>query len=685
MKNKVSVSNNGIESSGIIRDYMDAIAELIWNGFDAEAKNIKIDFSANEIDTINEIKIIDDGKGIDFSTLDETFGNFNDSIKKNTYQKTSSSIRGHKGKGRFSFAAFSGLAKWHTIYEDKNENKKLEYDISISKNSKDIYDAENTKISKATSTGTTLILKDLFEVTGYSFTSDSFVNHLAKEFGWFLLLNKEQSFSIKINNNEVEYENLIAESEVRPLTIKSADGINQDFKITFIRWNENIGDKFYFYYLNSSQIELFKELTSYNNNAIGFYHSVYIESKYFDNFVPSDKVENNNLFEDSKNSGVFKTLKTHLHSLVREKEKIFLHDGAAQNLIDTYEKNGVIPKFGKNKYEQARKKDLIDVVKGIYCIEPKVFQGLNKEQQKVSVGLINLLLDTDERESITEIIGQIVKLTTDERLQLAEILKKTTVSKISKTINLIENRYKIIELLKILVFDLQKFTNERDHIQKVIQENYWLFGEQYHLASANEGFDVLLSRYTEFLSKSDGKSTDKKKSNSDDSNRRPDIFVCRKHTIPDSRDNETMMEENLIVELKRPTVTIGTKELRQVEDYLEIIRNDPAFNSDKRCWKFFVVSNKVDEYVKGQYESEKNKGKKFLVKALFNFEIYAFTWDDVFMLFDLRHKFLVDNLEFDKKIIIAELLEKKIDIFGHQASEIISKSIIDISRKENLN
>ncbi len=685
MKNKVSVSNSGIESSGIIRDYMDAIAELIWNGFDAEAKNIKIDFSANEIDTINEIKIIDDGKGIDFSTLDETFGNFNDSIKKNTYQKTSSSIRGHKGKGRFSFAAFSGLAKWHTIYEDKKEKKKLEYDISISKNSKDIYDAENKTISKSTSTGTTLVLRDLFEVTGYSFTSDPFINHLAKEFGWFLLLNKEQSFSIKINNKEVEYENLIAESEVKPLTIKNAEGINQDFKITFIRWNENIGDKFYFYYLNSSQNELFKELTSYNNNAIGFYHSVYIESKYFDKFLPSDKVENINLFEDSKNSGVFRTLKVHLHNLVKEKEKIFLHGGAAQHLIDTYEKNGVIPKFGKNKYEQARKKDLIDVVIGIYCIEPKVFQGLNKEQQKVSVGLINLLLDTDERESITEIIGQIVKLTTDERLQLAEILKKTTVSKISKTINLIENRYKIIELLKILVFDLQKFTNERDHIQKVIHENYWLFGEQYHLASANEGFDVLLSRYTEFLAKSDDKSTGKKKSNSDDSNRRPDIFVCRKHTIPDIRDNETMMEENLIVELKRPTVTIGTKELRQVEDYLEIIRNDPAFNSNKRCWKFFVVSNKVDEYVKGQYESEKNKGKKFLVKALFNFEIYAFTWDDVFMLFDLRHKFLVDNLEFDKKIIIAELLEKNINFYNADRSDLISKDILDLNKKQSLN
>ncbi len=30
-------------------------------------------------------------------------------------------------------------------------------------------------------------------------------------------------------------------------------------------------------------------------------------------------------------------------------------------------------------------------------------------------------------------------------------------------------------MLKTLVYDLVKFTNERDHIQKIIEQNYWLF------------------------------------------------------------------------------------------------------------------------------------------------------------------------------------------------------------------
>lgn len=689
MKKKVSVTNNGIESSGLTKDYMDGVVELIWNGFDAGAKKVHIDFSSNEIDTIYALQISDDGKGIDFSTLDKTFGNFNDSIKKHTYQKSSSALRGHKGKGRFSFAAFSGNAHWHTIYEEEKEKTFLEYDIIIRKNTKHLYDAENKKVSKATASGTVVTLTDLFEVTGYSFKCDEFKTHLAREFGWFLLLNKERSFSISINGEDIDYSGLIAESEVISLKIKNKEGVENIFKITFVRWAEKIGDKFYFYYLNNSQIEVFKDLTSYNNNAIGFNHSVYVESNYFDSFSPSDNEQSQNLFEETKNTGVFKALVNHLHNLVKEKQKSFLYGGAAEQLIDTYERNGVIPKFKANRYEQARKKDLISVVKGIYCIEPKIFQGLNKEQQKVSVALINLLLDTEERESITEIVGQVVNMSQDERKELAELLKKTTISKISRTINLIEARFKIIELLKMLVFDLEKFTTERDHLQKAIEDNYWLFGEQYHMVSANEGFNLLLNKYLEViegLEAADAKKSGKKKVNSDESNRRPDVFVCRKHSVPDIRDDQYYMDENLIVELKKPTIEIGKEQLRQIEDYLEIIINEPQFNSQKRVWKFFIIGKNVDDYVKSQYESEKVKGKRFLVKSVLNYEIYAYSWDDIFKMFDLRHQFLVDNLEFDKSVIRKELIDKGIDLFkGDNAPENVLKQIIELNQEGELN
>ena len=60
---------------------------------------------------------------------------------------------------------------------------------------------------------------------------------------------------------------------------------------------------------------------------------------------------------------------------------------------------------------------------------------------------------------------------------------------------MIKNRCEVVEQLRNLVFDLKKFSTEREHIQLAIEDNYWLFGEQFHLVSADETFEKALSNY----------------------------------------------------------------------------------------------------------------------------------------------------------------------------------------------
>lgn len=411
MKEKVSVTDTGIQSSGLPRDYMEAVAEYIWNGFDAAASIIDITFETNEIDTIYSLSITDNGTGIDYEQLKETFGNFNDSIKKATFQKTSSFIKGNKGRGRFSFSAFSGKALWKTVYKDQTTGQLKAYEILITKNSKDYFDPHNNRDLSKGATGTMVTFTDLFDVTGFSFQSDEFKTFLEREFGWFLMLNREKEYQIRINGVAVPYQQLIAESDIGTLPIKDAEGKDHYFKITFVRWSERIGDKFFFYFLNSHQKELFKDLTSFNNNAIGFYHSVYVESRYFDAFNPQDNELSQNLFERTRQHGVFKSLMNHLHELVRLRQKAFVDGEAAEKLVDNYEKNGIIPKLNDGR----KKKALLKVVKSLYCIEPRLFQGLNKEQQRINVGLLGILLEAGMKEDIVELVSHIVPLTDEDR------------------------------------------------------------------------------------------------------------------------------------------------------------------------------------------------------------------------------------------------------------------------------
>ena len=130
--------------------------------------------------------------------------------------------------------------------------------------------------------------------------------------------------------------------------------------------------------------------------------------------------------------------------------------------------------------------------------------------------------------------------------------------------------------------------------------------------------------------------------------RRPDIFICRKRGVDDTYDFSSIMDENIIIELKRPSVIIGKEQFRQIEDYLDLIKREAKFNSQLRKWKFIVVSNKVDDYILEQYNSFQSYNKRFLVHIKEQFEIYAMTWDDIFQAFDIRHRFLLNKLDIDR-------------------------------------
>ncbi len=665
MKNKVGVNNNSIDSAGITKDYMDAISELIWNGFDASASQIDIRFNSNEIDHIDEISIVDNGTGINLSDLSETFGSFLDSVKRGASQR-SSYVRGKKGKGRFSFIAFANTAVWSTVFLDLHSQKYLAYDVTVHANDKDHYNDENRRIAETEETGTCLKLSNLYGVTAYSFQSDDFISFLKYEFGWFLLLNSKKGYTLSINGRPLEYDDILGDHEVSNRIISDRAGVDHKFTITYVRWNEKIGDKFYYYFLNGEKKEIFKQLTSFNNNAIKFFHSIYIESDFFNDFTFSDNQESEPIFGYTQNSPVFKRLIKELQRIIILKQKEFVRINAANELISRYERNGIFPKFKNNKYEQEKRKDLLEVVREIYCIQPKIFKGLNETQEKTSIGFINLLLDTDERESILSILEGIVSISSEERENLSILLKKTSLVHITKTINLIESRFKTVELVKTLVFDLKQFSNERDHIQHAIADNYWLFGEQFHLVTANEGFEKLLSNYLYLV---DGLSKPAKAQIKDEEkNRRPDLFMCRQRSIPDPNNHDDDIEENIMVELKRPNVTIGKDQLRQIEDYMDFITREDQFNSKTRKWSFFVISNRVDEYIEKQYDEFKDKGKRYLVKSWGNLEVFAMTWDDVFRSFTIKHKYLLDKLDFDQRAIQDELNLKgiKLEVAGSQ-------------------
>lgn len=652
MRRKVQINNESIESI-VKKDYKEALVEYILNSFEANATEVSIVSVRNELSGVDELRITDNGTGIDHGTLRQTFESFLSSNKLPLLKPIS--LGRNKGRGRYSFISFADSATWQTVYRDGN--KLLSYTIRINAATKDYVDFDEEAVDvtgEQTATGTTVSLRGINTLTIESMEFAQIEKPLLNAFASFLYLKRSKGYKITIDGKSLDYSKFIDTelSEDKVLTIDS-----QDFTVYFIKWIDSIKSRYFFYFLDAESREKYNKHTKFNNNAIEFCHSVYIESVYFDDFIPlddSDAPEDQIIIGETQGenqrSATFKKLLKALNEFIESKLKAFVKKDA-DRLVEKIQSEGDFPKFGQTAFDRERKDDLVTVVKEIYCVEPRIFKGLKREPQKSILGFLNLLLSTDERENVVKIVEEIKQLTTQERADLAAILQYTKLSNVIRTIKLVTDRLRVIDMLRQLIYDNEAFATERNHIQKVVAENYWLFGEEFHLVSADENFEKALSEYLYIIDGSDEK--EKYSISNPERLRRPDVFICQKRALENLDGSQ--LEQNILVELKAPQIVLGKKVHRQIEDYMDLIIKEPRFNRQLRVWRFIAVCKSVDEDIKNLYESFRVHNKRFLTRIAGNYEVYAMTWDDVFKSYELRYSFLLKRLNVDQQVLLSSI------------------------------
>lgn len=423
MKNSTKITNASIESAGLPKDPKQVIAEYIWNGFDAKATSIAIDISSNELGYIERIRIMDNGEGIVPDLLHHSFGNFLDSLKKKA-PKRSSYTRGKKGKGRFSFSLFATRATWHTVVAMGNNI--IAYKLVIDRASKEEYESSDPQRSNAESTGTTVVLEGIFGLNAAVLESEEFTGFLAQEFGWFLHLNKD--YTIKINGKALAYDQLIQETDTTSFTIYSPEENSFIFKVNYIRWKQPIGDRYYYYFLNSHNMEVAKVLSSFNNNAIEFHHSVYVESIFFNHFEPSEILLSNegNLFSEKEHQVVYRRLMTELRDMLDRKQKKYVREQAVTIKMQELVQKKLLPPYSTSEKDNKRKAILLDLIQELYIADPRAFVGIKTDLVRTYLGFLDLLLQTDQRMEILPIVEQAIPLSDKEKERMKKLLSSAS-------------------------------------------------------------------------------------------------------------------------------------------------------------------------------------------------------------------------------------------------------------------
>ena len=636
-----------------------AISEFIWNGFDAGATVVNVEYDSNGLGGIEELRISDNGTGIDFDALDKTFRPFFESSREFQLaaSRKISAIHGKNGVGRLTFFRFARTAQWETVYGSNGESPRG-YSISVNVDSLNTFQSTTPQLCDAP-LGTTVRFTGVVPMDTYLF-ENSIVPYFRQQFAWFLELNGPRGFKILVNDSCLDYGSLIGERDSKNWQIPD-DAQTFQFAMRYVQWLRKPADEFsHFYYVGSDNVERHKKTTTFNKKSDEFYHSVYITSSFFDSIGqtewPEAEYDDGQMSLFSRRNPVYKALHYKLSSFLRDKRKPFLKR-YTDRLVESYHKDGVFPVL-QSRWEEPRLEELERLVRDLYVVKPSLFSDLNLEQRKTFVRLLNLALDESERDSLLAIIREVVDLDSSERKELAERFKYSSLSNISKTIRLIEDRYKAVAEFKQLIYELKEFTYEND-VQKMVEQHYWLFGEGYSLVTAAEpNFEQALRRQRFLLYGDDSIA----KINHPDKDREMDIFAVRQ-TMHNGRIN------NIVVELKRPKVYLAREHLDQVEEYMDVIRSTGEFNAANMTWQYYLIGNdfkkKDRSIIEGKIESAKNHGEAYLVQSLEDkrIRVYVKKWSEVFGDFELRHSFLQEKLELEREKLISQ---------GCTPSEIVS-------------
>ena len=176
-----------------------------------------------------------------------------------------------------------------------------------------------------------------------------------------------------------------------------------------------------------------------------------------------------------------------------------------------------------------------------------------------------------------------------------------------------------------------KAIKERTQFHKVLLKELWIFGEKYTLGTSDQSLRNLLKAHLNCLGR-DELTPEIPPEAVEDLTRIPDL--CLFQQICPSYENF----EHLVIELKRPTLTLTLKEMDQIRDYALTVAENPMFDKTRTKWHFVLLGQRLDQHVQRALRNQ-TVGEGNFYNAD-NVSISVFEWSKIIQDNKLKYEYL---------------------------------------------
>ncbi|SHM18717.1 ATP-binding protein [Bradyrhizobium lablabi] len=623
----VAVQDDFVERQITRAKPIQALAELIWNGLDADATSVDIELKRNDLaGELSQIIVYDNGDGFSRDEAKALFGNLGGSWKRTTREtaRLKRQIHGQEGRGRYRAFALGRAVEWDVCYKAANGNRSFKIRLFHGQLNDVTITDENTTPKRPT--GVIVTISDLWHDYRLLESEDR-IQELIETFALYLM--NYRGVNISIAGTKLDPDAAILSQNTRQIAVFPEQAGAHAVELHIVEWKKPTKRTLYLCTSNGFPVD---QLETRFQVPQPYSFSAYLKSTFVDVMQTEGRVGLAEL-----DPAIIPLIES-----AREAIRDYFQNRSAERartIVDDWKARNIYPYQGapQGSVETAERQVFDMVAVRIQEIAPDI--GSSSEKDKAFH--LRMLRSAIERgpDELQTIMKEVLDLPPREQKALADLLQETTLSAMITATKTITDRLKFISGLEAIIFnpEMKKRLKERSQLHKILAENTWIFGEEYNLWVNDRSLHAILEKHKQHLDPEividdDVKIIDKTRGIVDLMFSR----TTRRHRADDI--------ENLVVELKAPKVKIGSDELTQAKKYAFAIADDERFNTVTGIkWHFWIVSNDYDQFTKREIDGVDRKNR--LVYRHDNITVGIKTWAELIEENKARLQFFRDHLQ----------------------------------------
>jgi Histidine kinase-, DNA gyrase B-, and HSP90-like ATPase len=596
-----------------------AIAELIWNGLDADATSVSVDYELNPFDGVDAVIVRDNGAGMTPAEARFGFRNFGNSWKRSATSTAGGRvIHGKLGRGRYTAYAIGGHPVWTSVADDDGVRRRLSVTGSGAALRSVRVNAEPEPVGE--DLGTTVRIDQLTEQAERELLHDSIWQELTTRFAPYL--EQYPDVSVTFRGKPLNAAGL--QDRVHTEQICLGD-TGVEATLTIIEWNIKVERHLYLCDDHGSALaDMMPGVL-----APGYQFTAYLRWVGF-------RDAGNDILLAEMDSGPAGELIAASKDRIRD----YFRGRAAekhQDQINTWEAEGAYPDFGEQDTPvRVAERQAFDLV--ALSAAAVVNEGTLRSR-RLALNLIKTALESGPT-ALQDVLLNVLELPQEKVEELRALLDRTTLGSVIEAAKRVADRLDFLAGLDALIFDAdsKKQTLERRQLHRILANETWVFGEEWALTGDDERLTKVLAAHLRLLGEDVELAGTDAVLREDGTDAIPDLVLSRTMQTAENK------YEHLVVELKRPSHVLKPEDIEQLRSYAVAVAGDDRFQQPNVQWTYILVGNSTTRGVDDQREQVGQPYGRAQITS--KYSIWVRNWADIIGDAQHRHKFVQKSLDY---------------------------------------